>query len=254
MPIKHIFSLIFLLGLLNAVNGQLYRSSFSFGVSGVNSYRILKNSVHSASIDSLISQKNKYEKPINSYGAWLEYATQMNKRLFLAVGVKYTRLGYTYQFDNNVPEYLTDSGYTNYHPHVLKASFTDIFHDVSCYMKVGYSFIKKPNYSVYCNGSFLMNLNLQRTIITKSEIQVMDNRNNIITLKQTFKNKFFTSANSIITEFGIALGSQIKISKRSALIVESAFYMSYNPYEVIIPIDIQFYYPSINIGLDCSIN
>jgi hypothetical protein len=252
--LKQVCLVFILFGFALQAQCQLYRSTINFGISGINSYRILTNSVNSTSIDSLISEKNKYEKPIYSYGAWIEMASEFNKRFFMIGGLRYTRLGFTYKFDNNIPAYLTDSGYTNYNPHVLSASFTDIFHDASFYIKAAYSFLKKPNYSVYCNGSFLINIGLQKKIITNSEIQVMDNRNNVTTLKHTFKNKFFSSANSIITEFSVALGAQIKLSKRSALMAESAFYMSYNPYEVIIPIDIQFYYLSLNIGLAYSIN
>lgn len=100
----------------------------------------------------------------------------------------------------------------------------------------------------------LVDAGKQSNFKTHSEITVVNAQNETITLSQKQQNKFFTSRMLLNTGVSLCLGTEIKINSNYALKFEAAEFIGYNPNQKTKPIDMRFYYPSINIGLACSIN
>lgn len=130
--------LTFFFCVITMVNGQLFRNSFSFGVSGIYSNRILANSTDSNAISILINEKNNVEKPIYSYGAWINYSTLWNKHFFAGIGFRYNRLGYKYSFSDKMPDYIINAGYVDTNQKVISANFTDVYHAFAASIGFGY--------------------------------------------------------------------------------------------------------------------
>lgn len=181
------------------------------GFSAISSHRKLRSN-GDANAQRIIDLRDESERPMATWGIFVNYRRQLAKRFIMNVGLAYERHGYISDFDARYSSQIGTGGTTGPVPngYPYKIQYTDIYHIARVPITLDYYFSIGKRFSWYVNAGFSLdfmadNYTLREMYYTSGEVK-----------KSKFPNAFFNS-NAVTASHTGGIGGEYKFGDKAGI-------------------------------------